>query len=134
MQGGINFNFTTYNIRTPNYNIGNYNNDQMCTYNFPPPQKEHVYEYLFLDNSPPSIEKSTASNFRCLDSLQFEHNTENLSTPVITCGDEIDDYKQIDGHEAVLSDIRITFRSNEEVQKSGANFFIYEYFGGVCCP
>ena len=51
-------------------------------------------------------------------------HTEKLSIPIIACGDEID--KQIDGH-CTTSDIRITFRSNEEVQISGADFFISEY-------
>ena len=125
-QEGIDF--MIYRIQTPKDDNGNYNNNQMCTYNLPPPQREHVYEYLFPEA--PRIEQSSTINLRCLDSLQFEHiQTENLSIPVITCGDEID--KRIDGHE-IISDIRITFRSNEKVQRSGADFFISEYLVAVC--
>ena len=122
----------SYNIRTPNYGIGNYNKNQLCTYKFPQPHWEHVYVYLFDEDSPPSIEKSTTSNFRCLDSLQFDH-AENPDISLIACGDEYDDYKRIDGCH-VMSNITITFRSNEKVQKRGANFFILEYTAGVCCP
>ena len=68
-----------------------------------------------------------------MDSLQFEHiikgHEESSGIPVITCGDEID--KRIDGRQ-VISDITITFRSNEKVRKSGADFLILKYFASVC--
>ena len=120
-------NVTSYKIRTPNYDITDYNNNRMCIYNFPPPQhKEHLYINLF--NKPPSIKSTT--NFECLDSLQFDHHGENS---IITCGDEFDNYTGIHGHQ-VISNITITFRSNQRVKKRGADFFVVEYFAGVCCP
>ena len=122
--------FISYRIQTPKDHNGNYYNNQLCTYNFPSPQSEHVYQYSFSKDSPPSIEKSTTSNLRCLDSLQFEHHAESSGEPII-CGDKIDDYKQIDGH-CTISNITITFRSNEKVQKRGADFLILEYSAGVC--
>ena len=119
--------YRQYGIQTPKNRDGKYNKNQLCTYHFPAPQREHVYTYLFLD--PPSIEKNINNNLRCFDSLQFEH-TLNASTAsaIITCGDEIDNC--ID-NQIVISDITITFRSNEKVQKSGADFLVSEYFAGV---
>ena len=123
----------SYRIQTPKDDSGKYKNNQLCTYNLPQPKKEHVYIYLFPDDSPPSIEKSNNEKSRCLDSLQFEHiikgHAESSGIPVITCGDEID--KRIDGRQ-VISDITITFRSNEKVRKSGADFLILKYFASVC--
>ena len=123
--------YRQYGIQTPKNRDGKYNKNQLCTYHFPPPQGEHVYAYLFLD--PPSIEKNINSNLRCFDSLQFEHTlkepTASGNKPIITCGDEIDSC--IDG-QIVISDITITFRTNEEVQKSGADFLVSEYFAGIC--
>ena len=124
--------YKQFKVKTPTKSSsGKYKSNQLCTYHFPPPQGEHVYTYLFPD--PPSIEQNTNNNLRCFDSLQFEH-TLNASTtsenkPIITCGDEIDSC--ING-QIVISDITITFRSNERVQKSGADFLILEYFVGVC--
>ena len=120
--------YKQYGIQTPKNGDGKYNKNQLCTYHFPPPQWEHVYTYLFLD--PPSIEKNINANLRCFDSLQFEH-TLNASTgsAIITCGDEIDEC--ID-NQIVISKMKITFRSNERVQKTGADFLVSEYFVGVC--
>ena len=115
-----------YKVKTPTKS-GIYRRNQFCTYHFPPPQREHVYTYLFP--YPISIEQKVDANFRCYDSLEFEH-TLNASTPstIITCGDEIDSC--IDG-QIVISNITITFRTNEEIQMSGAEFLVSEYFVGV---
>ena len=48
----------SYRIETPKDDSGKYKNNQLCTYNLPQPKKEHVYIYLFPDDSLPSIEKS----------------------------------------------------------------------------
>ena len=123
--------YKQYSVQTPKNGDGKYKKNQLCTYHFPPPQWDHAYTYLFLQ--PPSIEQSTNNNLRCLDSLQFEHtldvSTASRNIPILTCGDEIDNC--IDG-QIVISNIKITFRSNEKVQKSGADFLVSEYFVGVC--
>ena len=118
-----------YEVKTPTRNDGRYRNNQFCTYHFPPPQRGHLYTYLFDPEDPPSIEQNENNNLRCFDSLQFEHtldtSTPSENKPIITCGDEVDSC--IDG-QIVISDITITFRTNERVQKSGAEFLVVEYF------
>lgn len=112
-----------YEIKIPTKR-NSYSNNLLCSYSLPPP--EGYYTYLFPDTAPYSIEQSSTSACRCLDSLLYEHTEEGI-TPikkeVLSCGDAID--KRLDG-KMLTSNISITFRSNGKVKKSGATFLIYE--------
>jgi len=110
---------TAYNIVTPTRRSGVYPDNTLCTYSLPPRQFNHKFFFLYI--SPLDIEEST-TQFRCLDSLQYEHTVKGMPTKrILICGNHI----PMSGY--VTSDrISITFRSNNEVKQTGANFFVLD--------
>jgi len=110
---------TVYNIITPTQRGGVYPDNTLCTYSLPPRRFNHEFFYLYI--SPLDIEESITP-FRCLDSLQYEHTVKGMPMKrILTCGNHI----PMSGY--VMSDIiSMTFRSNNEVKRKGANFFVLE--------
>ena len=110
---------TMYNIKTP-IQLGDvYPDNTLCTYSLPPRRFNHNFFYLYA--SLLDIEESITP-FRCLDSLQYEHTVKGMPTKrILTCGN----YLPMSGY--VLSDIiAMTFRSNNEVKRKGADFFVVD--------
>ena len=112
-------NTTVYNIITPIVDGDVYPDNTLCTYSLPPRQFNHQYFYLYP--TPMDIEESTTP-YRCLDSLQYEHNATGMSTKrTLICGNHLPK----SGY--VMSDtISLTFRSNNAVKHKGANFLLFD--------
>jgi len=97
-----------------------YPDNMLCTYSLPPRKFNHLYFYEY--DTQLEIEESS-SQFRCLDSLQYNHTLAGLSRNQILCG------HVTPKSEYVMSDtISLTFRSNNIVQQTGAEFLIIEEF------
>ena len=118
--------FSYYEINIPRQG-NSYSNHQLCTFSLPPPQPGQVYTYLFFAHD---IEHHSAIPCQCLDSLLYEHTEDGMPpATVLSCGDDTD--TRLDG-KSLISDITITFRSNEAVTRSGASFFVSEFLPVVC--
>jgi len=121
-----------YEINIPRRLGKKYPSNKFCKFSFPAPQSWNVYLYVF-ENGKFSFEQNNSIPCRCHESLLFEHMTLNANgvspASILSCGNQIDG--RVDG-KVLIDNITITFRSNEQVQKKGTQFFISEYTVQVC--
>ena len=118
--------FGYYEINIPRQG-SSYSDHQLCTFSLPQPQPGHLYTYLLYSYD---IEVSNVSRCQCLDALLYELTEEYMDpAQLLSCGDKID--TRLNG-KVLISEITITFRSNEAVTRSGASFDISEYSAVVC--
>ena len=119
--------YTLYTIQTPLNVKGLYPNNRFCTYSLIPRKLNHQFCYIFSTPQPFDLEESREQNQRCEDSMEFEHRDTQTGEvyKLVHCGTEVD--HRLDDGASTLSDVELTFKSDDTVRRKGTDFRIAEF-------
>jgi len=114
-------------IQTPRKGArGRYPNYTICTYSLIPLKFNHLFCYVFDVIPPIDFEKSRQAG-QCYDSIEFDHFDTRTGSNVnlIQCGTSID--KRLDNGASLLSNVELSFKSDQQTRRQGANFRVAEF-------